>query len=169
MADEWHTERLLARPPRPGDRAGYRSLFRDPAIEEWLRPAPLPPFEDEDIDGMLLADEAHWEANDFGPWALLDREDGSLVGRGGLRWTEIRGRTIAELPWTIASGRQGRGLASEAVAAAIAWAGMIEIDELIALIRPENAASLRVAEKTGLRRDGEVIHTGLPHFVYRWP
>lgn len=169
MGDEWHTERLLARPPRPGDRDGYRALFRDPAIEEWLRPAPLPPFGDEDIDGMLIADEAHWQSHGFGPWALLDREDGGLVGRGGLRWTEIGGRKVAELPWTIASRRQGRGLASEAAAAAVAWAGTIEIDELVALIRPENAASLRVAEKVGLRRDREVLHAGLPHLLYRWP
>ncbi len=169
MTDEWQTKRLLARPPRPDDRDDYRALFRDPAIEEWLRPAPLPPFDDDDIDGMLVADEMHWKANDFGPWALIDRGDGALVGRGGLRWTEIGGRTIAELPWTIVSARQGRGLASEAAAAAVAWASTIEIDELIALIRPENAASLRVAEKAGLRRGGEVLHAGLPHFVYRWP
>jgi [ribosomal protein S5]-alanine N-acetyltransferase len=169
MAEEWLTERLLARPPRPGDREGYRALFRDPAIEEWLRPAPLPPFSDEDIAAMLHSDEIHWETNDFGPWALIDRRDGSLVGRGGLRWLELRGRLIVELPWTIASHRQGEGLASEAAAAAIEWAGAIELLELAALIRPDNAASLRVAEKVGLRADGEVLHSGLPHLVYSSP
>jgi len=169
MAEEWLTERLLARPPRPEDREGYRALFRDPAIQEWLRPAPLPPFSDEDIAELLRGDEMHWEVNDFGPWALIDRREGSLVGRGGLRWAEVEGRLIAELPWTIASARQGEGLASEAAAAAIEWASKIEIDELVALVRPENGASLRVAEKAGLRCDREVLHAGLPHLAYLWP
>jgi RimJ/RimL family protein N-acetyltransferase len=169
MADVWLTERLLARPPGPDDWEGYRALFLDPAVGEWLRPAPLPPLGDSDVLEMLHADELHWDVSEFGPWALVDRENGSLIGRGGLRWLELEGRLIAELPWTIASGRQGEGLASEAAAAAIEWAGTIELSELAALIRPENTASLRVAEKVGLRRDRELLHAGLPHLVYRSP
>ncbi len=169
MAREWHTERLLARPPRPEDWDEYRALFSDPAIEEWLRPPPLRPFGDDDLLEMLHADELHWQVNDFGPWVLTDRDDGSLLGRGGLRWLELEGSLIAELPWTIAPRRQGEGLASEAAAAAIEWAATIGLAELVALIRPENAASLRVAEKIGLRRDREVTHAGLPHLAYYWP
>jgi RimJ/RimL family protein N-acetyltransferase len=169
MADEWLTEHMLARPPKTDDREAYRSLFLDPAVAEWLRPVPLPPLGDQDILEMLQGDELHWDLNDFGPWVLTDRADGSVIGRGGLRWTELEGRLIAELPWTIAPDRQGEGLASEAAMAAIEWASTIELSELAALIRPENAASVRVAEKAGLRRDCEVLHAGLPHLVFRWP
>jgi RimJ/RimL family protein N-acetyltransferase len=169
MADERLTERLRLRPPRPADWAGYRALFRDPAIEEWLRPAPLPPFGDADIRAMLGTDELHWDLHQFGPWALLDREDESLVGRGGLRWLELEGRLVVELPWTIASGRQGEGLASEAATAAVEWARALDLTEVVALIRPQNAASLRVAEKAGMRPDREAMHAGLPHLVYVLP
>jgi [ribosomal protein S5]-alanine N-acetyltransferase len=169
MAAEWLTEHLLARAPQPADLSAYKALFRDPAIEEWLRPSPLPPFGDDDIHDMLRTDEMHWRENGFGPWALLDREQESLVGRGGLRWTRFEGRSIAELPWTIASERQGEGLASEAASAAIEWARELELDELVALIRPTNAASRRVAEKAGLRQGPEVLHAGLPHLAYLWP
>lgn len=167
MPEEWPTERLLARPPRPRDRDAYLAVFLDPAIGEWLRPAPLPPFTRADVLELLDGDERHWEVNGFGPWVLADRAGGEIVGRGGLRWTEVEGRLTAELPWTIATNRQGEGLASEAAAAAIAWADALELAELAALIRPENVASLRVAEKVGLRRDGEVLHSGLPHLVFR--
>jgi RimJ/RimL family protein N-acetyltransferase len=169
MADEWLTERMLARPPKADDWDAYRALFLNPTVAEWLRPQPLPPFGDQDILELLKGDEQHWDLNDFGPWVLTDRADGSVLGRGGLRWTELEGRLIAELPWTIAAARQGEGLASEAATAAIEWASTFELSELAALIRPENAASLRVAEKAGLHRDREVLHAGLPHLVYRWP
>jgi len=169
MADEWLTERLRARPPRPADWGGYRALFRDPAIEEWLRPAPLPPFGDEDIRAMLHADELHWDLHQFGPWALLDRSDESLVGRGGLRWLELEGQLVVELPWTVASDRQGEGLAGEAAAAAVSWARTLALADVVALVRPQNAASLRVAEKAGLRREREAMHAGLPHLVYVLP
>jgi RimJ/RimL family protein N-acetyltransferase len=169
MADEWLTERLLARPPAADDLDAYRRMFLDPAIGEWLRPTPLPPFTEQDVLELLGRDEQHWAVNGFGPWALADRGDGAVIGRGGLRWTEVDGRLVAELPWTIASNRQREGLASEAAAAAIAWAETIELAELAALIRPQNSASLRVAEKVGLRRGREVLHAGLPHLVYSRP
>lgn len=38
----------------------------------------------------------------------------------------------------------------------------------VAYIRPENAASLRVAEKLGLRREGEgLTRSGEPMLIYR--
>lgn len=165
--DEHVTERLLARPPRDGDLDGYRAVFLDPAVEEWLRPAPLAPFTDRDIAEMLQADRLHWARHGFGPWALLERDGASLIGRGGLRWTDVDGGQMVELPWTISSGHWSRGLASEAAAAAVESARALELADVVALIRSENAASRLVAERAGLRHDGEVMHAGLPHLLYR--
>src|SRR5258707_7060585 len=91
MRDQWLTERLLARSPGPADQDGYRELFLDPAVGEWLRPAPMEPFSDAEISDMLSEDELHWAEHGFGPWVLVEREGGSTVGRGGLRWTEVDG------------------------------------------------------------------------------
>jgi RimJ/RimL family protein N-acetyltransferase len=57
-----------------------------------------------------------------------------------------------EAGWEIVEKLRGRGLATEAMRAAIAdaWA-RTGADHLVAYIRPENAASLRVAEKLGFR------------------
>jgi RimJ/RimL family protein N-acetyltransferase len=57
-----------------------------------------------------------------------------------------------EAGWEIVEALRGRGLATEAMRAAIADAWeRTGADHLVAYIRPENAASLRVAEKLGFR------------------
>jgi RimJ/RimL family protein N-acetyltransferase len=167
VADEWLTERLLARPPQPSDRDGYRSLLLDPAVSEWLRPSPLPLFEDADALAILAADERHWIEHGFGPWVLVERGEGETVGRGGLQQIEIEGESAVELPWAIRSDHWNRGLASEAAAAAVAWAEALGLSEVVALTIAENLASRRVAEKAGFVVDGETRHSGLPHLVYR--
>jgi [ribosomal protein S5]-alanine N-acetyltransferase len=164
---EWRTPSLVARAPQPGDEEGYRGVFLDPAVGEWLRPAPMRPFSEAEVAEMLAEDRRHWVDHGFGPWLLRDREDGSTIGRGGLRWTEIDGRLAVELPWALRSERWGGGLATEAAAAAVEWARSLRLDEVAALILPGNLRSRRVAEKAGLRLDGDALHAGIPHLVYR--
>ena len=167
MAQEWSTDHLLAKAPNGRDRDGYRHLFLDPAMGEWLRPPPLKAFQDSDLSGMLVDDGEHWATHGFGPWALFERDGGGLVGRSGLRWTSVDGRLAIEMPWAIRSDRWGRGYGTEAATAAVEWARSLDLDEVVALVMPENHASRRVAEKAGLRLAGETEHAGLDHLVYR--
>jgi RimJ/RimL family protein N-acetyltransferase len=90
-----------------------------------------------------------------------------MVGRGGLQRTELDGTLAVELPWTIDSAHWGQGFATEAASAALEWARSLGLSEVVALIMAGNAASRRVAEKIGLRPDGETQHAGLPHLVYK--
>jgi RimJ/RimL family protein N-acetyltransferase len=166
MGQRWQTERLAARAPAPGDEGAYRELLLDPAVGEWLRPPPLEPFTPVGVAEMLAADKRHWRESGFGPWALRDR-DGEFVGRGGLQRVRIEGEAAVELPWAIVSDRWGEGLATEAAAAAIAWARSLGLRHVVALIRPANSASIRVAEKLCLEHEGRARHAGLPHLVYR--
>lgn len=167
MEEEWRTAQLLARAPGAGDEEGYRAVFLDPAVGEWLRPAPMRPFGETEVAEMLGEDRRHWAEHGFGPWVLVDREDGSVVGRGGLRWTEIDGHPEIELPWAVRSDRWGRGLASEAAVAAVQWARALGLAEVAALILPGNLRSRRVAEKAGLELGGDTLHAGQPHLVFR--
>lgn len=161
------TERLTLRPPEPTDAPGYRALLLHPTIGEWLRPRPLRPFEVADGDAWLAEDSGHWERFGFGPWAVVERESGDYLGRVGLRWTEVGDRAGIEVLWAIDPGRHGEGFASEAAAAALDFAGDLELDEVFAMILPINAASLRVAEKIGLEPAGEVEHAGFDHVLFR--
>jgi RimJ/RimL family protein N-acetyltransferase len=160
------TGRLLARRPGPADLDGYAAVLLDPQVESRLRAESDPPFDETTVRRWLAADEAHWEEHSFGPWALIEAETGAMVGRGGLRWTEVEERAVVELPWAIASAHWNRGLATEAAAAALGWAGSLALDRVVALVVPGNVASRRVAEKIGMRVEGRAMHAGLRHLVY---
>jgi RimJ/RimL family protein N-acetyltransferase len=166
-AGERQTERLLARQPTPDDRVLYHLHFTRPEIESWLRPSPLPPFSAQVIDELAEGDQAHWQDHGFGPWILIEKETGAFAGRGGLSWTAVEGIAEVELPWSIEPHLQGRGLATEAAIAACEQARELELEQIITLVLPTNVPSQRVAQKAGFEEDGEVIHAGLPHLLFR--
>ena len=169
MHYEWRTARLLARRPDSASQSGYRSLLLDPEVGKWLRPAPLEPFDDAGALGLLSKDEQHWSKFGFGPCVLIEEATGVMVGRGGLQRTQLDANDVVELPWAICSERWSRGFATEAASAALEWARSLKLPEVVALIMADNAPSKRVAEKIGMRHDGETEHAGLPHLVYRRP
>lgn len=166
--DARSTERLMLRPPEPLDAPGYRALLMHPTIGEWLRPQPLESFEAADGDAWLAEDIRHWERFGFGPWAVIGREGADYLGRVGLRWTEIGDRAGIEVLWAIDPGRHGEGFASEAAGEALDLATDLELDQVFAMILPINTASLRVAEKIGMERAGEVEHAGFDHVLFRF-
>jgi RimJ/RimL family protein N-acetyltransferase len=167
VSERWRTEHLLARRPRPADQPAYLDLLLDPEVKKWLRPPPAPPFTEAELAQMVEDDIAHWERHGFGPWVLIEVESGATIGRGGLRWTAVEGELAVELPWAIASRHWRRGFATEAGTAALSWSRALGFEQVIALIRADNSASRRVAEKVGLRHSGEAVHAGLPHLLYR--
>ncbi len=165
--EERQTRRLLARKPTPEDKASYLAHFMHPAVESWLRPSPLPPFDAHVLEELLLGDCTHWTDHGFGPWVLVERESGEFAGRGGLAWTAVEGVAHVELPWSIEPRLHGQGLATEAAVAATRFGRELGFEEVIALTLPTNVASQRVALKAGFEQVDEVTHAGLPHLLFR--
>ena len=92
---------------------------------------------------------AHVDVAQVEPVAAVDLH---LAGPGitGVDEEEI------EVGWVVAVDARGRGLATEAAAAVIAYAfDTLGVDEVVAYTSPGNAASLRVMEKLGMTRRGE--------------
>ena len=70
-----------------------------------------------------------------------------------------RRRGAPELGWRLARSAWGRGLATEAAAAARDDAfERLGLPELISIIHPENERSKRVAVKLGMRMRGEITN-----------
>jgi RimJ/RimL family protein N-acetyltransferase len=161
------TQSLELREPEPGDLDGYRALFLDREVERWLRIPPEPPFSEADMFAKLSEDRWHWEEHGFGPWVLIEREGGELIGRCGLKHQMVDGEQEVELGWAVRSDRWSRGYATEASRAAIEWAPELGLGELVALIMEDNTASRRVAEKLGMAEAGMAVHAGFDHLVYR--
>lgn len=99
-------------------------------------------------------------------WALEERSTGRFIGDCGLRPLEMRGPEI-ELGYDLHPDFWGRGLATEAAQAAIGLAfSRFAMDRVIAVVKPDHAASRRVLEKCGLSHLGERWAYGENLFVY---
>jgi len=97
--------------------------------------------------GYLLG---HWQIRGYGLWAAEEKATGELVGRIGLYRPE--GWPGLEVGWLVARPRWGEGLATEGARAALEHAfTAVGAERVISAILPENAASIRVAEKIGER------------------
>ncbi|NJD17854.1 MAG: GNAT family N-acetyltransferase [Gemmatimonadetes bacterium] len=110
----------------------------------------------------------HWALRGFGLWAVEERETGAFVGRVGLiepvEWPGF------ELAYTLRRESWGRGYAREAGSSALAYArDVLHRSEIISIIRPDNTASIRVAEALGARRAETVEFFGAPSHIYRYP
>jgi RimJ/RimL family protein N-acetyltransferase len=109
--------------------------------------------------------ERGYARDGMGLWILEDRA-GEFVGDCGLTWQTVDGTEELEVGYHVLPQRQGEGLASEAAAACLAFARGLGKRRVIAIIRPDNQPSRRVAEKIGLTLDRETVKDDLPVLVY---
>ena len=123
---------------------------------------------------------ARWQANGFGQFSVVRREDGRWLGRTGLlvwdravwRPTNLAEAAVPgiELGWTFAREHWGHGYATEAARAAQRWAREeIGVGRLVSLIDPANSRSIRVAEKLGASPTEPVDLDGHPAVVWLHP
>jgi ribosomal-protein-alanine N-acetyltransferase len=154
------TDRLVLRPPRPTDVPAIRHHMRENAehLRPWS-PAPLPGVDPTSLTAVsrsVLQRRREWKRGEaFALFlALRERED-VVVGRIGLGGV-LRGVfQNAYLGYWIDRELQGRGLMTEAVHAATTFAlEALGLHRVQAAVMPRNAASLRVLDKVGYRREG---------------
>ena len=73
-----------------------------------------------------------------------------------------------ELGWSLRRSFWGRGYATEGARTALQFAfTKLEHPHVISLIHPENAASIRVAQRLGERLSGSTELMGKPALIYR--
>ncbi len=144
------TQRLRLRDLREDDAAAYVQMCADPEVMRYVSGSPLSADEAWRQLAMLVG---HWTLRGFGMWAVETRE-GEFVGRVGLHFP--LGWPEREIGWALARPYWGRGYAFEAAAAArdhafrdLGWR------RLVSYIHPDNARSIRLAERLGGRRAGE--------------
>jgi RimJ/RimL family protein N-acetyltransferase len=107
------------------------------------------------------------EAPGHEPWltrAMVHAADRVVVGVAGFHgppgraWLEDVAPGAAEFGYTVLERYRRRGYALEAGAALVQWGLEHGADRFVLSIGPENAASLRLAEKLGFERAGQWMH-----------
>ncbi len=114
------TARLRLRNWQPQDVEPMAAINADPRVGDWLGGT----IGVEETRTRLQLYASHWDERAFGIWAVEERRSGRLVGRTGfMRWDDWTASPHgAEIGWTFDPGVWGRGYATEAARAALAWA-----------------------------------------------
>jgi RimJ/RimL family protein N-acetyltransferase len=84
---------------------------------------------------------------------VIDRQDSRLLGECGLRYRDpvLAGDSEIEISYGLAKSAWGRGLATEASLAAMAYGfDVTGLREIVAVAKATNRASHRVMEKLGM-------------------
>jgi len=105
---------------------------------------------------------AHWRTHGFGAWAVERRDGGGPPGVGltGLVVPSFLSAVLpaAEVVWRVPPAWRGAGLATEAASAAVACAWRaLGMRRVVCVVRLDNAASLRVAQKLGMRAGADRV------------
>jgi ribosomal-protein-alanine N-acetyltransferase len=159
------TERIVLRHFHVADLDDMAELFADPEV---MRFGAGPQSRDWTREWLKKCLEDYFRKWGFGLWAVVHQPDRRLIGYCGLTlFDDVDGRREIEVGYRLMRRDWGRGLATEAAAAARDYAfGNLGLRRLIAVIDLENVRSMRVAEKIGLQREKEILFRGKPVNVF---
>lgn len=161
------TSRLILRGHTLEDFPAYAAMWADPVVTRFIGGSPLA---EEDAWGKFLRVAGHWALLGHGFWAIEEKASGKRIGEAGT--LSMRRETVPafhdspEIGWGLLPEVHGKGYATEAVQAIIAWAenhfGKVR---MVCIIDPANAASLRVAARCGFEECARTTYKGDPTII----
>jgi [ribosomal protein S5]-alanine N-acetyltransferase len=190
--DRLESARLVLRRVAPDDLLFFTRIHARPDVARYLYPEGRPRSPEETarwLQGTLTS----YERLGLGALAVLRKNDGALIGRCGLTDLVVEspapehgirrgwfGRAQApagfaltyecELGYTFDPAVWGQGFASEAARCVRDYArDVLGLAYAISAILPQNAASRRVAERSGAHACGQMDVVGLTWDRYVWP
>ncbi len=165
------TERLRLREFRETDLDRWAAVMADPVTVRYVG---AQAHSREETWRRLLTSGGLWPMYGYGYWAAERKADGLVVGHVGFAdfkrdmIPSIEG--VPEAGWIFAPEVHGQGLAGEALTAALNWADRaLAGQSFVAIIDPANAASIRLAERTGFSSREEAVYRGEPILLFRRP
>jgi len=143
-------------------------MWGDPNVTRYIRETP---FTAEETWTRLLRFIGHWALMGFGYWAVEEKATDEYIGEVGFadyrRDLKPSLDGIPEIGWVFASHVHGKGFATEAVRAAIAWGDSAFGTKTTAcIITPGHAASIRIAVKNGYQEFANTTYHGHPTVMY---
>jgi RimJ/RimL family protein N-acetyltransferase len=161
------TARLRLRGHRLEDFSVCAAMWADPEVTRHFGRT----FSEEESWVRLLRYVGHWALLGFGYWIVEEKSAGRFVGEVGFAdlkrdITPSLGDT-PEIGWVLTASAHGKGFATEAARAAIAW-GETNFGQrgTTCIIHPENLPSIRVAEKCGYGEVRRATYKGQPTIVF---
>jgi len=163
------TARLTLSPPEASDFEDSAAMWSDPLVVRHVGGRTSTP---EESWARLLRARGLWSVLGYGYWAVRETATGRYVGEVGFadfhRGIEPSIDGVPEMGWVLATWAHGQGLASEAVAAGLAWGlGQWGDAPVVCIIDPDNAPSLKLARKMGFLEVARTTYKDAPTVLLR--
>jgi ribosomal-protein-alanine N-acetyltransferase len=158
------TDRLLLRGYVEEDAEAFFKLNSDPEV---LRFVPDKALLNVEQARQLLLDHpiVDYRKHGFGRGACILKSTGEQIGFAGLKYLEELGEV--DVAYRLIPTHWGQGLATEVALASVRYGfADLGLKRIIGLVMPENIASVRVLEKTGLRYTETVSFWGCQFSKY---
>jgi RimJ/RimL family protein N-acetyltransferase len=157
------TPRLVLREFTPEDAGALAKVICDP---ETMRYYPEP-YHLAEVEQWIARNRQRYRDDGVGLWAMELPETSELIGDCGIIRQQVDGESLFEIGYHLRRDLWHQGLATEAAMACRDWGfAHLKIERVISLIRPDNLASRRVAERNGMTVWKEVNWRGRLHCVY---
>ena len=157
------TERLVLREFAVADVDALFAIIGDAGTMRFYRR----PFTRDETQQWIAPNRQRYRETGHGLWAVTLKSSDQFVGDCGLVTQDVDGEKLVEIAYHVHRDHWNQGYATEAARACMRYGfETLEISKLISLIRPENTASRRVAEKNGLRIVRQTIRVGWTHDVW---
>ena len=161
------TSRLILRGHTKEDFPHFAAMWANPDVARFISGLPM---SEEDAWGRLMRIAGHWALLDFGFWSVVEKASGKRIGEAGIldvkRAIVPSFDGVPEIGWGLDPEAQGKGYATEAVHAVMRWAedrfGKVR---MVCIIDPDNAPSIRVAERCGFKVATKTIYKDKPILV----
>ncbi|GHU88215.1 hypothetical protein FACS1894202_03940 [Clostridia bacterium] len=161
------TERLTIRQFDDSDFGALFAIMKKPEVMYAWEAG----FHKHEVQKWLKNQYTRYQKDGYGYFAVTLKGSDKLIGQAGLMKSEINGEKVTEIGYIFDNKFRGQGYALEAAQACVGLAfGDYGLVKLYATIRPENAASVKLAEKLGMQKVGEYVKTykdkEMPHVIY---
>lgn len=154
------TERLILREILPTDVDGFFDMDSDPDVHIYLGNQPLQTKEQAAAAIQFIRQQ--YIDNGIGRWAVIDKRTNEFLGWAGLKLiTEPinNHNNFLDLGYRLIKKYWGKGFASEAAAASLAYAfNELHANKVYAHADSKNVASNKILTKTGLTFIEAFVH-----------
>lgn len=161
----FETERLIVRPLTHEDVPALTEILSDPEVMKYsLRGVCDEEATRQFIDWCLRC----YESYGVGPWALVEKGTGTLMGFCGVGPELVDDVEETNLGYRLAQQYWNQGFATEAAQGVMRYVFEQKHSEsVVVIIEPEHVASVRVTEKSGFRDYCTQEFHGRPVRIYR--
>ncbi|WBV55357.1 GNAT family N-acetyltransferase [Chryseobacterium daecheongense] len=149
------TERLILRKPEKDDFERFFEINNDPQTNLYNPNGPMSLEKATSTFNRMLE---HWEQNNFGAWAVSEKENPEkIIGFGGLSYKMYGETEKLNLGYRFAPEAWGKGYATEFSKKTIDF-GFNDLNEkeIFGVVRPNNIVSIKVLEKAGMEQTGKL-------------